>query len=62
MATLPTTTLPTGKNFFKTTLGVLVTLGFLGLTAYVVSYSWKKGQKKGFVGGAGMGVGQREQV
>lgn len=33
------------KNFFTSTLGILVSLAVLGATVYVISKAWKSGQK-----------------
>jgi hypothetical protein len=34
-----------GKNFFKTTGGIVISLGVLFATVWVVSKAWKQGQK-----------------
>ena len=33
------------KNFFKSTLGIVVSLAVLGATVWVISRAWKTGQK-----------------
>lgn len=33
------------KKFFKSTVGIVVSLAVLGATVWVVSKAWKKGQK-----------------
>jgi hypothetical protein len=33
------------KNFFKSTLGIVVSLAVLGATVWVISKAWKTGQK-----------------
>lgn len=33
------------QNFFKSTLGIVVSLAVLGATVWVASKAWKKGQK-----------------
>jgi hypothetical protein len=34
------------KGFLKSTLGIVVSLAVLGVTVYVISMAWKKGQDK----------------
>jgi predicted negative regulator of RcsB-dependent stress response len=33
------------KNFFKSTVGIVVSLAVLGVTVWVISRAWKTGQK-----------------
>jgi predicted negative regulator of RcsB-dependent stress response len=33
------------KNFFKSTVGIVVSLAVLGVTVWVISKAWKSGQK-----------------
>ena len=35
-----------GKKFLQTTTGVVVSLGVLFATVWIISYAWKKGQEK----------------
>lgn len=35
------------KSFFKSTVGIVVSLVVLGATVWVISKSWKLGQKNG---------------
>ena len=34
------------KGFLKSTLGIVVSLAVLGVTVYVISKAWQKGQAK----------------
>lgn len=33
------------KGFFKSTVGIVVSLAVLGVTVWVISKAWKSGQK-----------------